>query len=232
VIAWVKLIFISTLSVILTACTGTSQTYVDTLKLAFIDQPDAKLSQAELLTAPYDVLYVTHGERARAAMVLMHLEAGQHKWVSADNALLVMEQGRIVRTVGFSNDLLYLSDTDVDPIRQPDVIDQHSGWMRYADWQSGEYGYTLRSDFTVRSEQVQFFNKKFNALLVVENVSYDSEANFWRVDDSWQNRFWFDSTSGTLLKSEQRLAPFGEPFVMTYISRIARMAAQKVAADE
>lgn len=214
----------------LTGCAGTYSSYLDTLKLAFASSEDVSLTLQQVRSAPSDLLYVRHGERSQAAMALLRLEAGQHKWVSADNALLIMEQGRIVRTVGFSNDLLHLSNTQADQIRQPDAINADSRWLRLADWQNGEYGYVLESRFNVQPNQnVAFFGHEINTTLIIEQVSYNSKANYLRFDQQWQNYFWFDTASGTLIKSEQQLAPFTERLEMTYISRIARLLPQTVA---
>ena len=220
----IKQLIAGSILLALTGCAGTYHSYLDTLKLAFTSNEDVNLSLQQVQAAPSDLLYVRHGERAVAAMALLRLEAGQHKWVSADNALLIMEQGRIVRTVGFSNDLLYLSNTQSDQIRDYKAINPDSEWLRLADWQNGEYGYLLKSRFTVQPDQpLSFFGQNLNTTLITEYVSYDSESNFVRLDTSWHNSFWYDSASGTLIKSVQQLSPVAEPFEMTYISRIARL---------
>ena len=140
-IASIKTVFSGLVLLTLTACAGTYHSYLDNLKLAFAPTPDAELSLAEVRQAQYDLLYVKHGERAQAVMVLMHLEAGQHKWVSADNAMLIMEQGRLVRTLGLENDLLHLTNTINDPVRRVASIRPDNTWLRLADWQGGEYGF-------------------------------------------------------------------------------------------
>ncbi|WP_156420303.1 YjbF family lipoprotein [Rheinheimera sp. EpRS3] len=223
-IALIKTVFSGLVLLALTACAGTYHSYIDTLKLAFADTPDAELSLAEVQQSQYDLLYVRHGERAQAVMVLMHLEAGQHKWVSADNAMLIMEQGRLVRTLGLENDLLHLTNTINDPVRRIASIRPDNTWLRLADWHNGEYGYALRSRFEViPAQQLTVFQQQLNTTLVVEHVKYEDSANYLRFDGNWQNYFWFDSESGTLIKSEQTLSPFLQPITMTYASRIARL---------
>lgn len=220
----VKFFFSSLILLNLTACAGTYRSYVDMLDLAFTQTKDVELSLNDVKQAPSDLLYVRNGERSVAAMALYKMEGGQHKWVSADNAMLVMQQGRIVRTLGFSNDLLYLTNTASDPLLNITKINSDSSWLRLADWQSGEYGYAVRSQFEVVAGQtLRFFATDFNVTLVIEHLQYDNKSHYMRFDSNWQNRFWFDTTSGTLIKSEQTLAPFGEPISMTYISRIARL---------
>lgn len=220
----IKQLFTAATLLALSACSGTYNSYIDTLKLAFSTPEDVNLTLQQVREARSDLIYVRHGERSVAAMALLRLEGGQHKWVSADNALLIMQQGRIVRTVGFSNDLLYLSNIQGDQIRQPEAINPAIEWLRLADWQNGEYGYALSSRFSAPSTQIlQFFGHSLNTTRITEQVTYTSPANYLRLDSSWQNDFWFDTNTGTLIKSSQQLAPFGERFDMTYISRIARL---------
>ncbi|MBU1309315.1 MAG: YjbF family lipoprotein [Gammaproteobacteria bacterium] len=229
----IKPFFAAGVLLALSACSGTYNSYLDTLQLAFTTPDDVELSLQQVREARSDLMYVRHGERSQAAMALLRLEAGQHKWVSADNALLIMQQGRIVRTVGFSNDLLYLTNTQADQLRQPEAINPAIEWLRLADWQNGEYGYALSSRFSVQPNQpLRYFGHSFNTTQITEQVSYVSPANYLRLDKQWQNTFWFDSQTGTLLKSVQQLAPFAERFEMTYISRIARLIpADAVTAD-
>ncbi|HEY0924892.1 YjbF family lipoprotein [Rheinheimera pacifica] len=222
--ALVKTVFSGIMLLTLTACAGTYNSYIDTLKLAFAKAENVELSLAEVLKAPSDLLYVQHGDRATAAMALYKVENGQHKWISADKAMLVMEQGRIVRTLGFSNDLLHLTNTAGDPIRNLKSIRPDTSWLRLADWHGGEYGYSLRSHFEVRpAQELEFFQQTLTTTLVIEHIKYEDKANYLRFDGRWQNHFWYDSKTGTLIKSEQVLAPFWQPITMTYISRIARL---------
>ncbi|WP_240222200.1 YjbF family lipoprotein [Rheinheimera hassiensis] len=226
-ITLIKMVFSGLMLLTLTACAGTYHSYMDTLKLAFADIPNAELSVAEVQQSQYDLLYVKHGDRAQAVMVLMHLEAGQHKWISADNAMLIMEHGRLVRTLGLENDLLHLTNTINDPVRRRVSIRSDATWLRLADWHNGEYGYALRSRFEIiPAQHLTVFQQQMNTTLIVEHVKYEDSANYLRFDDNWQNYFWFDSESGTLIKSEQTLSPFSQPITMTYVSRIGRLLPQ------
>jgi hypothetical protein len=223
VITLIKAVLGGAALLMLSACAGTYNAYIDTLKLAFNPGDDVSLTLAEVQAAPSDLLYVRHGERSQAAMALLKVEAGQHKWLSADQALLVMEQGRIVKTLGFSNDLLYLSNTRADMIRDIERIGADSRWPRQADWQNGEYGYQLQSQFQRQADTtLSFFQHQLDSILIVETVQYSNASNYLRIDRNWHNYFWFDKATGSLIKSRQQLAPFAEPIEMIYISRIAR----------
>ena len=54
-IALIKTVFCGLVLLTLTACAGTYHSYIDTLKLAFADTPDAELSLAEVQQAHRDL---------------------------------------------------------------------------------------------------------------------------------------------------------------------------------
>jgi hypothetical protein len=205
-------------SLLLMSCSGTYRSYADMLQLAFKETPDVLLPYSFFTEAKHDYLYVKHGEQAQVAMALMFIE-----------------QGRIVRTVGLKNDLVYLSNTSSDPLKTPLNFTATASWSRLADWQYNEYGYPLRSTFHYGPvETMQFFGQQLDVVPLTENVQYTAETNFVRFDDKWQNRFWLEAKTGTVLKSQQMLAPWGETFELTFISEVARQlrrAGKDVAAD-
>lgn len=217
----------------LTACAGTYHAYKDTLQLAFTQPADASLTLAEVTAANFDYLYVTHGERAQSVMALMFIEQDQLKWISADDAMLITEQGRIIKTLGFNNDLVTLTAATADPIANFNNIHSQTSWQRLVDWSAGEYGYNVTSYFEVQpGHNLQFFQHDIAVIKVIEYVSYDAAANYVRFDQDWQNIFWFDAKSGALLQSQQQLAPFTEPMQLVFISQVARELAKQALAKQ
>ena len=133
------------------ACSGTYNAYYQTLKIAFSYQHDAKLTLAEVQQSSIDVISVKRGEQSTAIMALAYLENGQHKWVSSDNVMLIMDKGRIVRTIGLSENLMYLSNLELDPLKSlphlPKDESQGQTWSRMADQTGDEYGSRLKFKF-------------------------------------------------------------------------------------
>lgn len=207
----------------LTACSGTYQTYYQTLRYAFKEQPGVALTLAEVKASAADLLYVRYGERPQAAMALAFIEQGQQKWIAADKAVLVLQAGRVVRTAGFTNDLLYTSTLASDPLLQPYENLPQLSWQRELDWQSDEYGQVVQSTFTLTgSETLPVFSQSLTVTHVTEHLTYAAPSNFWRTDRQWQNHYWF-AQNGQLIKSVQRLSPNAEPFELLFISRAARL---------
>jgi hypothetical protein len=208
---------------LLFGCSGTYNTYYGMLKTAFTPVKDVQFTYAQLNAAPMDYLYVRFGDLPQAALALAYIEGSQFKWVSGDRVLLVTDNGRIVRTSGLPNDLLYLTNAVSDPLKQPFRFSANSSWLRLADWSRGEYGYQIRSTFEVMPvEQLMFFGHSLAVIPVIESLRYENESNFVRFDGKWQNQYWLDAQSGEVLKSRQVLAPGNPAFEMVFISAAAR----------
>jgi hypothetical protein len=220
-----KTLFLSVLVVMLTTgCGGTYHAYYETLKIAFAEQPDAQMTLAEVQQSPVDVISVKRGERSNAIMALAYLENGQHKWVSSDKAMLIMEKGRIVRTLGLKENLLYLANTKTDPLKTLPADMPKNQWQSAADYTGDQYGYPLESTFTAgKSEELTALTLNIDTVLFVEKVSYLAPANFMRFNSNWHNYYWYHKQSGELLKTIQTLSPFAEKLQITYLSRIARL---------
>jgi hypothetical protein len=217
-------------SFLLSGCSGTYHAYYQTLKLGFSSKNDPEISLEHVQTSDIDLLEVKRGDRAKAILALAYLEAGQHKWISGDQAMLILEQGRIVRTLGFATNLVHLSDKSSDPLKYiskniSEPASQHT-WIRKADWNTHEYGYQIVSSFDGGGEQeLNILSKNINTRLIIENLTYRAQANYIRPTDTWKNYYWFETTSGQLVKSIQLLSPFDEQLEMVYLSRVARILA-------
>jgi hypothetical protein len=213
--------------ILISGCSGTYQAYYQTLKIAFAEQDNAKMTLVEVQQSDIDVMSVKRGERPAAIMALAYIENSQHKWISSDNTMLIMDKGRIIRTIGLNENLLYLSNTNFDPLKS---LPSHSNdkpkkqrWSRKVDRTGDEYGYPIESIFSQASpDTVQALSLNIEAILYVETLNYRAPANYLRLNNSWQNYFWY-AKNGELIKSIQKVAPLSESLEITYLSRIARL---------
>jgi hypothetical protein len=208
-------------------CSGTYHAYYQTLKIAFAEQKNAEITSLEVQQSKIDVISVKRGERPTAIMALAYLENDQHKWVSNDNAMLIMEKGRIIRTLGLEENLLHSSNTDIDPLKSlpthPNDKPKQQTWSRIVDRTGDEYGYPIESIFSQASpDTIQALSLNIEAILYVETMNYKAPANYLRFNNSWQNYFWY-TKSGELIKSIQKVSPLSESLEITYLSRIARL---------
>jgi hypothetical protein len=218
---------ITLILILFSGCSGTYQTYYQTLKIAFAEQNDTKLTLIEVQQSDIDVMLAKSGERPTAIMALAYIENNQHKWVSSDNIMLIMDKGRIIRTIGLNENLLHSSNTNFDPLKS---LPNHSNdkpqpltWSRTIDRTGDEYGYPIESIFSQASpDTVQVLSLNVEAILYIETLNYKAPANYLRLNNSWQNFFWY-AKNGELIKTIQKVSPLSESLQITYLSRIARL---------
>lgn len=213
-----KRFFLISTIVLVQGCSGTLNSHFQTLKYAFTDLPDQILPIDEVKSSQIELAYVKSGERPMATIAKVYDEFGKEKWVSADRAMLVVSDGYIVKTLGFTNDLEYVSNLKNNPLGLGKDISNQS-WERDVDWSKGEYGYRVVSNFEVLGEeQVTITSLSFPAIKVKETVTYMSKSNRFRFDDEWENWFWIDTRSGEIIRTIQKQSPFGESFDIQFIS--------------
>jgi hypothetical protein len=207
------------------SCSGTYHAYYQTLKIAFSEQENARMTLTQVEQSEIDIISVKRGERPSVIMALAYLENDQHKWVSSDNVMLIMEKGRIVRTLGLSDELLYLSNTDIDPLKSLPLTpeDQPQTWSHIVDLSDDEYGYPIASIFNNASQDtIEALALNIEATLYVETLNYKAPANYIQLSKSWKNHYWY-AKSGEMIKSIQKVSPLSESLEITYLSRIARL---------
>lgn len=205
--------------VTLVGCSTTFHTYTQTLELAFNQGDGASLTKAELASRESDVLYAKVGTLPNAVLVLAYLEHGQYKWVSADEAMLVLEKGRLVKTTGFENNLLYISNKELDPLKQPMTkIQVGQSWQAKTDWSGkAETGHLLRYEIIdTEVSSIELLDYSFQTKLVTELVTFPN-------GQTAINQFWFDLKSGWLLKSRQNIAPFWPEVELIHVSSAGRL---------
>jgi hypothetical protein len=210
-------------------CSGTYHSYIENLRLAFNSNGDVLYTLKSIANSKVDLIEVKNGERSKALMALSFIEGGQYKWVSRDQAVLIIDAGRIVRTLGFSKNLLHLSSNIYDPLKEMKSLGNGNisslEWTREADWDGDEYGHEIVSKFKeFGSDYINSMSMNIETRLVIEELEYTPPSNYIRFDKTWKNYFWYEKTSGQLIKSIQTLSPIGEQIEITYVSRIARFA--------
>lgn len=186
------------------------------IRLAMSMDTDGRMARRLVEDSDVKVAFVKSGERGWATVALAFNENGQEKWISGDRAMLVTKNGYVVKTIGFTNDLLFTSNVENLPLPN---YRESSSWARFHDWFKGEYGYEVHSKFTkVAEENIEILGEIFNTVKVMESAEYLGEADSIRFDRQWNNYFWYDKKSGALLQSQQKVSPFADEFTITYAS--------------
>ncbi|MGJ8682620.1 YjbF family lipoprotein [Paraglaciecola sp.] len=222
-----NLMFSTLVLIFISGCSGTYHAYYQTLKLAFSKRQGASFTLADVQKSQSDIVLVKRGDRPAIIMALAYIENNEHKWVSQDNVLLITQAGRIVRTVGLSKDLVYVSNTLADPLKflsqKMADIELNVPWARIVDFSGDEYGHPIYSSFNFHNnETIQALGLNINSTLIMESADYKTPSTYIQSNNNWQNYFWYDE-SGVLIKSKQKVSPLSEPLEITYLSRIARL---------
>lgn len=122
-----SLLIVSIVLINTTACSQRISALNDTLKLAFIGDEDTQLSTQQVNNIPYASIYARIDDIPQAFIVLALAEpkftltstpaVTELKWLSADKAMLVTVNGRLVRTNNLlTGDLVSVESNKPDPI--------------------------------------------------------------------------------------------------------------------
>lgn len=208
-------------------CSGTHNAYYQTIKIALAPSSNAEMTLSEIQQSEVDLISIKYGNRATAIMALAYLENNQHKWVSSDNVMIIMEKARIIRTLGLNKNLLYLSNTEQDPLKSLQTLlgnkSKQQTWTSEVDLSGDEYAYPIKSSFSLASQKIlNVFSLNFETTLYTETVDYLAPSNYLHLNKSWKNYYWYNQ-KGELLKTVQKISALSDPLEITYLSRIARL---------
>lgn len=216
-----KTLLLLVLTVFLTACSTTQQAYVRNVQMYLEGNTGVSLSDEKIKNSSADLILVKNGSRAPVTMALAYIEGGLHKWVSSDNAMLIFQRGRLIRTLGLDSNLIFVSNLQYDPLILASSYERPVQWNRFIDTEYGDYGAQISSQTSISINQaVKIQSKAFITKKYVEEVQYQSELY---GEHTWTNTFWFDQASGQLLKSSQKMSPQGDVIDITYLSRAIRL---------
>lgn len=176
----------------------------ETMKFAVMGQPDVQLPVQKIKQLPYASAYLKVGKAPQAFVVLAATENGQQKWVTADKNMVVTDHGRIIKTIGFGEDIISVDNLKSDPLAlgllKPDMPKQ---WQTKTTWtQVFRGGYEIISSFEKKGiEQITVLEKPCLLLRFDETVSVPV------LNLSYTNSYWLDPDNGMVIKSLQYMGP-------------------------
>lgn len=176
----------------------------ETAKLALLGQPDVQLPTQKIEQLPYASAYLKVGKAPQAFVVLAASEQGQQKWVTADKNMIVTDHGRIVKTIGFGEDIVSVDNLKSDPLALGLLNSATSEqWQTKVVWaQVFRAGYALVSHFEYKGmEQVTILETSRSLARFDEMVSVSA------LNQSYTNSYWVDPKSKMVIKSLQYMGP-------------------------
>nr|WP_318384256.1 YjbF family lipoprotein [uncultured Enterobacter sp.] len=187
------------LCLLLQACSGTTKGLGNALWDSVFGTPGVHLTDDDIAQMPYASQYMQLNGGPQLFVVLAFSENGQQKWVTQDQASVVTQHGRIVKTLLNKDNLLDVSNLDADPLVNPNQVRDGAGWTRVMGWtEQGQTRYaTARSQFRWAGTDTLTLGSDVTTVRVLEE-----EVTTDRT--SWTNRYWVDS-EGQIRQSTQYL---------------------------
>lgn len=202
------------LCLLLQACTQTQKGLEQTVMLAVNGPDDVTVTDEQVASLPYASLYARINEGPRIFVVLGYDEQGQQKWVTQDKAMLVMQHGRLVKTLGLVDNLDAVSNLAQDPLADPLHLQNNASWTRVVQWREKENvrAATAVSRFQRGDDTVlNVAGERVPCRVWIETVNMES------LGAEWQNTFWIDNRDGAVLQAHQTLAADAFPVETTIL---------------
>lgn len=178
-----------------------------------LSSQDAFIDRAKVDRVQYASMALTVADGPQAFIVLAWNEDNTQKWLTADTKMIATSNGRLIKTLGFSNNLLSMESESPDPLTYPLFIQEGQQWHAQARWQeNGFHAANITSHFHwAGSEDFTVLSVTRNYRVLEETVTAETDGA------TWQQRYWVDPQSGRIVHSKQVLYPHGQTWSLTLL---------------
>ncbi|ELB2092724.1 YjbF family lipoprotein [Vibrio parahaemolyticus] len=210
---WMRLLITLPLLSSIFGCTQKFNDVSATVQEAYGNYIDVELTPEEIEAVPYASAYLKIGDQKQVFVVLAFAEQNpltghtQLKWVSADKAMVVTENGHIVKTIGLQTTNLAGIYGNVPAYSEPSV--QYSLSYDWAD--KYRYGFPTKVQ---RSRQ-----GKETVITPISSTTtdvYTEIVTFISLEKSVENQYWVNG-KGEVVKTRQHLGPNMVPVELTIL---------------
>ncbi|MCS3603715.1 hypothetical protein M2371_002950 [Buttiauxella sp. BIGb0471] len=199
--------------ILLSACSQYRPGIVSQTITQTFSSQDAAIDSNKVARVPYASMSLKVADGPRAFIVLAWNENNTQKWLTADAKMVATQNGRIIKTIGFADNLLALESSEPDPLAQPLTIKDGQQWASQSQWQSGTFhAASVISRFKwAGTEDFTIVGTTRNYRLLEEQVSATTDGA------SYTQRYWVDAQTGQVVHSEQTLHPHGPVWSLTLL---------------
>lgn len=191
-------------AMMLSACSTVPRSLTQGAGLYWQQRSDKLPAAADVAAIPYPQLYV-RTNRGHAVLVLGNVDGDRQIWYGKGGVVIFIEHGQVVKTVGFKQNLAGMQQSADNPFaRGLQHLDAPITYRRTQDWSPGyRYGVPVTSTFTRNGEptDLSILDHSHRVVQVMEQVTA-TDMGFHAT-----NRYWVDTVSGLVWKSEQQIAP-------------------------
>ena len=210
----------------LTTCSSLPNNVASNFKIAFssiqsaiFGFEDYPISRDLVSNIPYASLILKIGKGPAGLLILESKKDGLNTWVSADGASIIEKDGKIVRTIGLTNNVVGLRSLQEKTFMDLITLSPSSKNLNidYLSLDNPEvFEMELDCYVLIEGEEViEILDKKFSLI----HISRVKENKFlrWKVKD----HFWVDPIDGFVWKSIQNVAPNLPPILIEVTKRPA-----------
>ena len=210
---WMRLLVVLPVLSLTFGCTQKFNDVSATVQEAYDNYIDVELTPEEIEAVPYASAYLKIGSQKQVFVVLAFAELNpltgqtQLKWVSADKAMVVTENGHIVKTIGLQTTNLAGIYGDVPAYSAPSV--QYSLSYDWAD--KYRYGFPAKVQ---RSRQ-----GKETVITPISSTTtdvYTEVVTFTSLEKTVEKQYWVNG-KGEVVKTRQHLGPNMVPIELTIL---------------
>ena len=187
----------------------------DAIKGALFGYPDPVFTSEIIDSIPYASAILKVGKGSNGLIILESVSNTKYTWVSQDQVFIVVQDGRIIKTKGFLNNLTNLTLPD---FKFKDLLDNPTASANYFFYYSYDKPFLLdlRVSATLVNkgyQKVEILGQTRNLLLLEETIS--NKQIRWEK----KNLFWIDPSDHFVWKSIQHISPKLPPFILQVTKR-------------
>ena len=210
---WMRLLAVLPVLSLTFGCTQKFNDVSATVQEAYGNYIDVELKPEEIEAVPYASAYLKIGNQKQVFVVLAFAESNpltgqtQLKWVSADKAMVVTENGHIVKTIG-------LQTTNLAGIygNVPAYSNSPVQYILSYDWsEQYRYGFQAKVERAHQGKETVI-----TPISSTETDIYSEIVTFLGLDESVENTYWVDN-NGQVVKTRQHLGPNMVPIELTIL---------------
>ena len=197
------------LPLLITSCSYNTQvipsSYTNVFKLLrnnLIQKDDAFVDYNLIENIPYASLLFNFRSSSQSLLILETEYNDKSRWVSADSKTITIQEGRIIETLGFPNDLLKVKASNLS-FKEIINSNQVSNSTAYYSFKKPDL-YNLKVKLETRSLGLinVAVSGKVKNLYLIEEIISSKKINWVR-----KNKYWVDPKDYFVWKSEQDISP-------------------------
>ncbi|TKI04408.1 YjbF family lipoprotein [Martelella alba] len=199
-----RYLFLLVVCFLVAACSQSQKSLGETFKVAAFGMPDVEMTPEQVRDIPYASMYARVNNGPQIFVVLAYAENGNLKWVTRDKAMLVTRNGRLIKTLDLTDNLLDVTNLSADPLIHANRITDGAQWTRTQTWTESRkvYTATFTSRFTLAgNETLTILGAPHTARIL------DEDVDVAELHTHYRNRYWIDPVTGGVYKTQQFIGP-------------------------